>query len=92
MEVIEIQKFNIAERICGIYDFSSLIDKLENIVRVSPVKFRKSKILEKGSNSYLPLPDQYKVAIIDFEGSPIFMLGILTRDTIFTYYIEQYKN
>ena len=88
------QKWNIAHWIYGHYDFSPLIRDLENIKRDTNVKIIKKVISGKEFPMFHPLPNTYKMAIIDFEGDPIFLCGILIQDIIFTYYRESpsFKN
>lgn len=86
MEVNEMQKWNIAHRINTQYDFTSIIMNLENVERDSKIEFIKQSLLEE---EYIPFPKNLKIAIIDFEGSPVFMCGIMIQNTIFTYYIKE---
>jgi len=88
MEINELQKWNIANEIDTNYDFESLIQRLTDISRPSGVKFIAKKMDFQGSSPYISIP--YKVMLIDFEGSPAILTGLMIRDTILTYYIEDY--
>lgn len=82
------QKWNLAHRIKGYHDFSLVNGDLEKVERDSHVKFIKKIISEEEYPSSHPLSNDMKIAIIDFEGSPVFMCGIMIHNTIFTYFIE----
>ena len=89
MEINDLRKWNIANEISNGYNFESLITQLKNMQRPSDVKFI-SKILDFQTNdNYKPVP--YQVVIIDFEGSPVTLIGLMIHDTILTYYIEDYQ-
>jgi len=89
MEVNNIQKFNIAYQIQKKFNAFPIIKKLKEYRRDPHVKFVSYKLPQK---SHYKIPKDVRVAIIDFEGSPTFMLGILIQDTILTYYIEDYTH
>lgn len=84
MEVNELQKWNIVNHIAirddNIFDISSL-EALES----TSVKIHKEKIPKKDKS-----PD-YRIILIDFEGSPIFMCGILLQNIHLIFYIENYR-
>ncbi|MFW9823239.1 MAG: hypothetical protein ACFFE4_09905 [Candidatus Thorarchaeota archaeon] len=82
MEINELQKWNIAGDIISNFNAQSLIRQLANIKLPSGVNFKSSKIDK-------PIP--YKVVLIDFEGSPAVLMGLLIQDTILTYFIEDYE-
>jgi hypothetical protein len=88
MEVNEMQKWNIVHRIYGHYDFSPIIRNLENIKKYDNIKTIKKLISRKEFPIYQPSVINYKIAIIDFEGLPVFMCGIMIQNIIITYYIE----
>lgn len=88
MEINELQKWNIATEIVSEYDFESLISLLTTITLPPEVKLITKKIDLQGSNPYSSIP--YKVMLIDFEGSPAILIGLMIHDTILTYYIEEY--
>jgi len=89
MEVNNIQKFNIARKLCTKFDGSPIIKKLKGYERDPSIKFVFYTLPQK---SHFKIPKDVRVAIIDFEGSPTFMCGILIQDTILTYYIEEYTH
>lgn len=89
MEVNDLQKWNIAVEIDIDYDFESLILQLNTITRPPEVKLISKTIDFQASNTYAPIP--YKVILIDFEGSPAILIGLMIYDTILTYYIEDYQ-
>lgn len=78
------QKWNIANKIQETYDFASLIKQLEQLDRPECIRLERKKVAINKS------PGVCKVAILDFEGSPIFCCGLLIYKTIYTYYIENY--
>ena len=86
MEINDIQKWLIAERITERRDLSPLIDRLKNISHNEKIKTGIKTIIKTNANNYNATP--YQVAILDFEGSPVFFLGVMIYDTLFTYYIE----
>lgn len=89
MEVNNIQKFNIARKIRTKFDASPIINKLKECKRDPHIRFVSYTLPQK---SHYKIPKDVRVAIIDFEGSSTFMLGILIQDTILTYYIEDYAH
>lgn len=86
----DLQKWNIAQKICGNHNVEDLITQIKNINRPSAVKFTSKIIKLQTNNPYKPLP--YQVIIIDFEGSPIILVGLMINDIILTYYIEDYQH
>ena len=88
-EINDLQRWNIAQEICSSYDTDELIERFNNIPIPPSVKFNTKKIDFQVSNNYAPIP--YKVVLIDFEGSPLILIGLMIYDTILTYYIEDYQ-
>ena len=84
MEVNEMQKWNIANQIQREYDHGSIIKRLEKLERNPFVKLVKKNIPVKSKES------TFKIAIIDFEGSPVFLCGIMIENILLTFYIENY--
>jgi hypothetical protein len=84
MEVNELQKWNLAQKIQEDYNFVSLVKQLESMNRPEYIKLEKKEV--KLSES----PGMCKIGILDFEGMPIFCAGILLHNIILTYYIESY--
>jgi len=89
MEINDLQKWNIANEICSHYNFEALITQLKNMHRPSDVKLISKTIDFQTNDTYKPVP--YQVVIIDFEGSPVILMGLMIYDTILTYYIEDYQ-
>jgi len=87
MEVNELQKYLLANRIQSSFNSVSLIKKLENLELPSNVKCIKKEVAEK--DHFKIVPENYKIGIIDFEGSPVFLCGILIHSSILVYYIEK---
>ena len=87
MEVNELQKYLLVNRIQRSFDSVSLIKKLEDLELPSYVKYIRKEVAEK--DHFKILPENYKMAIIDFEGSPVFLCGILIQSSILIYYIER---
>ena len=85
------QKYNTAYQIEGSYDFSALIYRLEGLIKDTPIKFVKKQFSSEANNFFQPIPPHFKIAIIDFEGNPIFLCGLLIRDILLTFYIEDYS-
>ena len=84
MEVNQLKQWNLAQKISD--------NKCENI---------STEILEDIKNPSIKIAsynlakceyDNFKISIIDFEGSPVFMCGILIHGKIITFYIENYKS
>jgi hypothetical protein len=92
MEVNEMQKWNIAYRIKGQYDFFSIIEKLENVDHENSIKVLKTIISKENYPKIQPLPYTFGAAVLDFEGLPVFMCGIMIHTTILTYYVEDANN
>ena len=86
MEINDIQKWLIAERITERRDLTPLINRLKNISHNEKIKTGIKTIIKTNANNYNVTP--YQVAILDFEGSPVIFLGVMIYDTLFTYYIE----
>ncbi|MFX1469494.1 MAG: hypothetical protein ACFFB8_12605 [Promethearchaeota archaeon] len=92
MEVNEMQKYNIAHKIQTSFDFTSLIVKLDNLDIDPNIKHVKYVLSPDNNPEFLPILEKFQIAIIDFEGSPVFLFGIGIDDTIMTYYIESYHH
>lgn len=94
MEINNLQKWNIARKISDNrkYEckYDSLIIPFTTIERPSTVKFVSKTIDFHANDAYTPLPHQ--VVIIDFESSPVTLIGLMIYDTILTYYIEDYQH
>jgi len=88
-EINDLQKWNIAREIDRNFDFEPLIVQLNTVNLPPEVKCISKRIDFQGSTTYNPIP--YKVIIIDFEGSPVMLVGLMIQDTILTYYIEDYQ-
>lgn len=86
------QKYNTAYQIEGSYDFSALIHRLEGLVKNTPIKFAKKRFSSETNNFFNTLPHNFKIAIIDFEGNPIFLCGLLIQDILLAFYIEDYSH
>ena len=88
MELNELQKWLIADTLHQTYNFKSILSRLENISRHMCVKLEKKTFPFQPEHRYNPIP--YQIAILDFEGSPVILAGIMIFDTLFAYYIEDY--
>ena len=86
------QKYNTAYQIEGSYGYSALIHRLEDLVKNTPIKFAKKQFSSDTTSLFHPLPSQFKIALIDFEGNPIFLCGLLIQDMLLTFYIEDYSH
>lgn len=89
MEINDLQKWNVALKIKRDTNFETVITRFKNIDRPSDVKLTSKVIAFKTNNPYKPIP--YQAVIIDFEGSPVILIGLMINDTILTYYIEDYQ-
>lgn len=83
MEVNNLQKYNLANKISNI-----------RIKNIAPY------VLEQAKNSSVNFIshdltkceyDNYQIVLIDFEGSPLFMCGLLIHGKILTFYIDSYQ-
>lgn len=81
MEVNELKKWNYAYLINREFDHEILIKKLENIPKGDYVNLVKKTV---------PTPISYHATILDFEGNPVFMVGLMIYNTLFSFYIEDY--
>lgn len=81
MEVNELKKWNYAYVINREFDRDMLIKELENIPRGDHIN-----LVEKA----VPTPISCHAAILDFEGNPVFMVGLMIYNTLFSFYIEDY--
>ncbi|MBA7546482.1 hypothetical protein ES705_38874 [subsurface metagenome] len=54
---------------------------MENIPRGDHINLAKKTV---------PMPISYHATILDFEGNPIFMVGLMIYNTLFSFYIEDY--
>ncbi len=83
MEVNDLQKWNLAHNLSNKKTKKIETSILEGVIS-SSVKFVSEDLIKSEQ-------DEYHIALIDFEGSPIFMCGILIHDKILTFYIENYR-
>ncbi len=90
MEINDLQKWNIALDIHDDFDFEVLIVQLETLNLPPEVKLIERKIHFSPNDLYSPIG--YKLGIIDFEGSPTFLVGLMIYDTILTYYIDDHEH
>ena len=90
MEINDLQKWNIALDIHDNFDFGPLLLQLESINFSPVVTLIKKRINFSVSDIYTPL--NFKLAIIDFEGSPTILIGLMINNTILTYYIDDHEH
>jgi hypothetical protein len=83
MSVNDLKKWNLAHKMKKMINHESVLKKLTNIK--IPIQIR----LESKTNS---IPITQQAAILDFEGNPVFLIGFLFYDTLFSYYIEDYND
>ena len=83
MEVNQLKQWNIAHKISKPKDKNVSTSILEDVNK-SSIKIVSYDIIK---SEY----DNYHIALIDFEGSPVFMCGLLIHGKILTFYIENYK-
>ncbi len=83
MEVNQLKQWNIADKISNnkvkIFSTNFLEDIINPSIKIASYNLAKCEY------------DNFKIALIDFEGSPVFMCGILIHGKIITFYIENYK-
>ena len=83
MGVNDLKKWNHAKTLNEkIHDRTDTISRIESI----PLK---QGIHTNKAVADIPLPCH--AAILDFEGNPVFMVGLMIGSTFLTYYIEDYK-
>lgn len=92
MNIDELKYYTIASKLFSDFNSDEIIEKLEKLVEEPPVYVVKEEIKQKTSKLEIPLPDNLKGAIIDFEGHPIFLVGIMITDKILTFYIKNYTH
>ena len=89
MEITELQKWNIAGEINKVYDFKPIISRLENMNVPPNVKVIRHTLNFHPEKAYKNI--SYQAIIIDFEGNPVILVGLMINNTILTYYIEDYQ-
>ena len=82
MGVNELKKWNYAKLLSRPYNKKREIDRLQSLSQGDYIQF----IIRK---SEMRLP--FHAIILDFEGNPVFMIGIMIDDTLLTFYIEDYE-
>ncbi len=92
MDIDELKYYTVASQLFDTFNSEEIIEDLENLVGESPIYFIKEKIRRKTSKVHIPLPENLKAAIIDFEGQPVFLVGIMIVDKILTFYIKNYTH
>jgi len=83
MEMNELKKWNYAYTITRDFDYERIITDLKSIERGDHVKLMIKT---------LSTPIIHQAAILDFEGNPVFMVGLRIYDTLFSFYIEEYEH
>ncbi len=83
MEVNEMQKWNLANKISN--------NKAKNISPTILGEIKSSSVKFISYDLTRCEYDDYQIALIDFEGSPVFMCGILIHGRILTFYIDTYR-
>jgi hypothetical protein len=83
MGVNDLKKWNHAKMLNG-----TSHNPTDTISRIESIPLKKSIHVSK-TDADTPLPCH--AAILDFEGNPVFMVGLMIGSTCFTYYIEHYK-
>ncbi|MFW9939445.1 MAG: hypothetical protein ACFFFT_00295 [Candidatus Thorarchaeota archaeon] len=78
----ELKKWNYAYTITRTFDYEKIIKELKSIDRGDHVK-----LVIKA----LSTPIIHQATILDFEGNPVFMVGLRVYDTLFSFYIEDYE-
>ncbi len=92
MNIDELKYYTIASHLFSDFNRDEIIKKLEKLVEEPPVYLVKEKIKQKTSKLEISLPNNLKGAIIDFEGHPVFLVGIMITDKILTFYIKNYTH
>jgi len=88
----ELKYYTIASQLFSDFNSDEIIKKLEKLVEEPTVYLVKEKIKQKTSKLEISLPNNLKGAIIDFEGHPVFLVGIMITDKILTFYIKNYTH
>ena len=81
IEVNDLKKWNYARLVTIPFDHSELITTLEKIPRGEHIK-----LIQKKTDN----PLNYHAAILDFEGNPVFLIGIMIYNSLFSFFIEDY--
>ncbi|MHA2128046.1 MAG: hypothetical protein ACXACO_08110 [Promethearchaeota archaeon] len=79
----DLKKWNLAYKMKNTLDHGSLLKRLTNLKIPKQIKLVTKSI---------PIPITQQAAILDFEGNPVFLIGFLFYDTLFSYYIEDYND
>ncbi|MFX1487568.1 MAG: hypothetical protein ACFFBI_00350 [Promethearchaeota archaeon] len=91
MELNTLQKWNIVNRVESVFNCEALFQSIKKISKLPAIQFNTTKIDFHSTSFFKPIPKNYKIAIIDFEGNPVFLCGIYIQDVILNYYIKNYK-
>ena len=84
MGVNELQKLNCAAILNNkSFDYDNVIDRLESISKREDIYTTKTVV-----ETSLPS----RAIILDFEGSPMFLIGIMVHTTLFTFYIKDFEH
>lgn len=82
MGMNELKKWNYAYQITRDFNYGEVIKELESIERGEHVN-----LAVKTTST----PIIHQATILDFEGNPVFMVGLMIFDTLFSFYIEDYE-
>lgn len=91
MNIDELKYYTIASQLFTEFNSDGIINKLERLVDEPPVYVVKEKIKQTTAHINYSLPANLKGVVIDFEGHPIFLVGIMITDKILTFYIKNYN-
>lgn len=69
-------------------DLDDIIEDVETIPRKPSIKQVKRIIYGEPNSTYNPIPNKFKIAILDFEGKHPFLMGLMIRDILLLHYIE----
>ncbi|MFX1504670.1 MAG: hypothetical protein ACFFDC_01025 [Promethearchaeota archaeon] len=89
MEINELQKWNIATQLNVPFNVNELVEQLSIILLAPQVKRVIHQVDFQSNPHYTPIP--FKAVLLDFEGSPAVLMGLMVHDTIISYYVEDYQ-
>jgi hypothetical protein len=82
MGVNDLKKWNYAQLLTRPSDSTTMVNILENISREEHIRYIKKKVK-------ISLPS--RAVVLDFEGNPVFLLGIMLENILYSFYIEDYE-
>lgn len=89
----ELEKMNLYfDLLIKVGDFKKIIKKLDRFNPREDIKVVKDKFRNIKQDHFIPIPYNLRAVILDFEGKPPFLLGLMIADRIFVFYINSRDN